>query len=516
MSTADANSTTAEGPPPFVGIREFIALTELMDSPWWRRVWVVQELIVSRDAIVLLGSATLPWSTVIHGILAAAADLPTTIFFYERLRNHRNMPGALALWSAKNEFDNASFVAEPENSFAASKQERIQDWTIQSLGIPLRNSSAPQDNLDELRSEPDHTGDRIYTALHLLTRFKNFRATDPRDKVYGLLGIVNSYLDPLGIMPDYRWTLEKCYIHTATKIIAQTRNLDILNVPAESFTQTRPFPSWVPNWKLSEPPTGESSFSDIASMLVSRFEDKLYSFSASPVRLLANPPSVSQEALQVHGMCSDTIIEITKELQGIRQLAFNLEDLTVRTILKTWWGTFQDNGAALHVLCEWESLAASMTIYPTNERVEHVLCWVLHLGNCGNSFQDTYAQFRRFWNLVSQLAKIIGWFKPFGKPVKIVRIFYRLLLSQILTFYHLRDFAYIFGYKLAKTKKGYLALVPGTARVNDEIALLCGGRTPYVIRREGIYWQFIGETYVHGIMYGEAWRQEEIQKIEII
>ncbi|KAH8589519.1 heterokaryon incompatibility protein-domain-containing protein, partial [Bisporella sp. PMI_857] len=165
MSTADANSTTAEGPPPFVGIREFIALTELMDSPWWRRVWVVQELIVSRDAIVLLGSATLPWSTVIHGILAAAADLPTTIFFYERLRNHRNMPGALALW--------------------------------------------------------------IYTALHLLTRFKNFRATDPRDKVYGLLGIVNSYLDPLGIMPDYRWTLEKCYIHTATKIIAQTRNLDI-------------------------------------------------------------------------------------------------------------------------------------------------------------------------------------------------------------------------------------------------------------------------------------------------
>lgn len=40
------------------------ALVEFFDKDWWRRVWVRQELIVSRDAVVLFGSTSVAWTDV--------------------------------------------------------------------------------------------------------------------------------------------------------------------------------------------------------------------------------------------------------------------------------------------------------------------------------------------------------------------------------------------------------------------------------------------------------------------
>lgn len=63
------------------------------------------------------------------------------------------------------------------------------------------------------------------------------------------------------------------------------------------------------------------------------------------------------------------------------------------------------------------------------------------------------------------------------------------------------------------TKRGYFGLVPQRAQVGDHIVVLFGGYTPFVLR-EGRFtldgslekqgWQFIGESYVHGMMDGEA------------
>lgn len=56
------------------------------------------------------------------------------------------------------------------------------------------------------------------------------------------------------------------------------------------------------------------------------------------------------------------------------------------------------------------------------------------------------------------------------------------------------------------TKKGYIGLAPWNAKEGDEIALLSGGRTPYILRGTDVPGRFtlVGETYVYGIMGGEA------------
>lgn len=77
-----------------------------------------------------------------------------------------------------------------------------------------------------------------------------------------------------------------------------------------------------------------------------------------------------------------------------------------------------------------------------------------------------------------------------------------------------------YGRTLFRTRKGYLGLGPRTAQQDDEIWIFAGGRTPFILRElppatpvaEGgdgqagrhLSRSFVGETYVHGIMSGEA------------
>lgn len=56
------------------------------------------------------------------------------------------------------------------------------------------------------------------------------------------------------------------------------------------------------------------------------------------------------------------------------------------------------------------------------------------------------------------------------------------------------------------TKKGYLGLAPWNAKAGDSVAILYGGKTPYLLRQqEGNpeLWELVGETYVYGMMDDE-------------
>jgi len=59
--------------------------------------------------------------------------------------------------------------------------------------------------------------------------------------------------------------------------------------------------------------------------------------------------------------------------------------------------------------------------------------------------------------------------------------------------------------RLVISRRGYIGLAPADAEVGDEIHLLAGGNVPYVLRRRSgdLAFTFVGECYVHGIMFGE-------------
>lgn len=81
------------------------------------------------------------------------------------------------------------------------------------------------------------------SILSLLPSFQGQEATDPQDKIYGLLGII-SELEKYLIVLDYYLSTKEVYVYASYSIIQATSTLDILslvdiNEPSEDF------PSWL-------------------------------------------------------------------------------------------------------------------------------------------------------------------------------------------------------------------------------------------------------------------------------
>ncbi|KAL9621192.1 MAG: hypothetical protein Q9160_004324 [Pyrenula sp. 1 TL-2023] len=67
----------------------------------------------------------------------------------------------------------------------------------------------------------------------------------------------------------------------------------------------------------------------------------------------------------------------------------------------------------------------------------------------------------------------------------------------------------------AITTKGYFALVPTSVAKGDRIAILKGGNLPLVLRPRDKEFELLGESYVHGIMFGEQWNEHLCESIRI-
>jgi len=70
-----------------------------------------------------------------------------------------------------------------------------------------------------------------------------------------------------------------------------------------------------------------------------------------------------------------------------------------------------------------------------------------------------------------------------------------------------------YGRRFGITHRGFMCLLPRETKPGDTIYIPHGNKVPIIIRqseREGC-WQSIGESYVHGMMQGEAWDLKDIK-----
>lgn len=70
--------------------------------------------------------------------------------------------------------------------------------------------------------------------------------------------------------------------------------------------------------------------------------------------------------------------------------------------------------------------------------------------------------------------------------------------------------------RLFLTKASTFGISHNTLKVGDEIWLLAGAKTPFVLRprQDGTY-ELIGEAYVDGLMFGELWPEDEDVPVDI-
>ena len=60
------------------------------------------------------------------------------------------------------------------------------------------------------------------------------------------------------------------------------------------------------------------------------------------------------------------------------------------------------------------------------------------------------------------------------------------------------------GRRFFRTQRGYMGLGPKDIQNGDTVSVLLGGQVPHILRKLDHAYMLIGESYVHGVMNGEA------------
>jgi hypothetical protein len=98
----------------------------------------------------------------------------------------------------------------------------------------------------------------------LLTSFRNPLASDSCDKVFGVFGMTQEYIDQRALSVDYSLSKRETYIKTVQSLIERGRHSDSgpLNIICANLPHLSvgDLPSWVPDWS---PPPKTNSNSDL-------------------------------------------------------------------------------------------------------------------------------------------------------------------------------------------------------------------------------------------------------------
>lgn len=181
----------------YVGLK---SVRKLFESPWWSRIWVVQETILPPQALMVYGSVSAPWQMFLRASRAIQTHTrgccsSTLNLMYER---HRFLIRRIR-----------ALVHELE----ASRQDLMKQ-----ISSPFRE---------------------------LLYRYRGRKASDGRDMVYALTGLATDIEPELGFKPDYTLSKQEVYKKITLFSLRTERKLYIL----ETHRSPKPdMPSWIYDW----------------------------------------------------------------------------------------------------------------------------------------------------------------------------------------------------------------------------------------------------------------------------
>ena len=181
-------------------------LLDIMSSPWFRRIWIIQEFVLAKgDPVVHIGRHRARWHDFFYAIQGSHYAIHN--------KNYSEIMRTLGV-----DFFNISVDIQ---------DRALSIWTF-----------------NRMRNE----GERHRSLSWLLQHSHPSQATDPRDNVYGLLGICHfSEADP--IVPDYTKSLLQVLAEaTVVEIIEESPEIyltDFNPFPPEAFGPDVRTPSWI-------------------------------------------------------------------------------------------------------------------------------------------------------------------------------------------------------------------------------------------------------------------------------
>ncbi|KAL2063734.1 hypothetical protein VTL71DRAFT_5539 [Oculimacula yallundae] len=553
-----------------------ITIVDIATRDWWHRAWTVQELMLTRNAVMMIGKHTITYDN-----LSAAVD--------------------------------------------HGLQMRI--WTHIFLGFIVNPVIVPYISMRALQNRrASSPGSPAVDLLRLLVHCRHRESRDPRDKIYSVLGILrdthpevlNSGVRDTPIVEvGYKKDVQEVYRNMSQELISKTGTLDVLGICPPS--NLLGLPSWATDWSSTErigAPLTQDALGRTRATHATRHTKAHARFSADGSRLLLRGFEVSTIAelsdilpipalINVAG--SKVSIAYAKSIRlqlldlvnlwleiktppdpplefnsttansesGPAKMSIRLARYTHSTTSFLWrlclktplftifafqltktlfWACVlqyrflvQDGHAIMEVfyaLLAWEHFSCLQK--PTNpyqddvspeEIYWHTLCCgtYIHPSPSTTDIAKTHAIYTHWHTLLSPFFTFLRrfqWLTNFS-PWLGIAMYLRATWDEYGGFWEYLEASRL--RRMGRLENGLLGMLPRDARVGDMVVLVRGGGVPLVVRRvegeeegKGDRYRdqkgngkgkrrvrFVGEAYVYGIMDGEVWDQEMCGDIEI-
>jgi hypothetical protein len=484
------------------------ALTDIFSCrSWWSRIWVIQEVVSARDALIICGEKSLSW-TLLERLLDSEEETVLAQCALPKVRAQlaSTMHTAILFAAVRKQYRN-----DPAFESNASSQytHGLRYLSSRPMGVAL------DVKIDVYK----------YGMCPLLALFESNACTDPRDRIYALQNIV----DPGSgtIEPNYAKDVMEVFAQSTQQIIAKTGNLDILAYIYRSNPRPHSGPSWVPDWSTPRQFSTLLAGPSMKSLYKSDKDEFQYAHSNN-IKL---PTSFPYGLLGLVGYIKD---EVTQILQVV-----NTRDLNWRDWFRCWLPERLATASPVELPEHSAYLTKDSYFVECDDYWRAVMLdvrrpatgWPVRIAAYEESSDAHY--YRHLFLMWTRHPRYLVYTdesssQSYPSPKPVVKDSYREVRFEECIGEHLH------GWAFCKMRNGSYGWVPQTAQVGDLVCVAIGSSLPLLLRRsyrevnpgvlDSIQWafkprfEFIGTAYVQGYMDGLHWshKREEYGELVLI
>ncbi|KAI1264785.1 heterokaryon incompatibility protein-domain-containing protein [Xylariaceae sp. FL1019] len=407
-----------------------ILQSELLIKPWFERTWIRQEIALAARATVIWGSHQIDWETLSEACRAVS----------ELNVNNRHSANHMI----------------------------VEDLATYRKICRARLGSLPVNQITR-------THITTLSLESLLSANRNSKATDPRDKVFGLMGMALMHgRSPINV--SYTLPIRHIYTEVAQYLLNERKPnaLDFLS-HVQSDYDAFDLPSWVPNWTTRL----------LATQIVN-----VYAFHAATSR------TMDAEVLWNHD-CDDRIARLSwhKSLPRHCLRSSGARIFSVREVV-----SFENYTAHARIL-KYLPRQYPMTGFTGYlDLYERLFDTSQAEDFCLGHLRD---QKQNFWAQNDHIHDHDELLTTYSHGELLARTQHQKFPSGRQ--FHGQSISIQKGRQIFVTTNGFMGIVPLKTRPGDDIVLLFGASVPFVVRKAfGDHYWLVGECVVIGVMEGEA------------
>jgi hypothetical protein len=433
-----------------LGENHHLPLSKFFSRAWFSRAWIVQEYVLgcTNDLVFICGGLHFSQEE-----LHAVFDLDVSKF---RATNAMEDPRTI-----------------PAHDESASNGDM---WYINVAKLLLN-----QNVFSIVLREEKPLG-----LLFWLSGLRDTNATDPRDKVYGALGLTESFgqnecprvYDVDAMIVDYKQPVQDIYASLVKSLVICTKRIDVLLACCDRSDHVQR--SWIPDWSigiLNSPGFGSADCGSYAVL----FDKKIFEPSGRRDALVTFASDLS--TMTVRGLVWDMVETFAPE--------FGKGATESISFFQTKWHSLVNNPVfsserdCLQRLRQTFLISDFSSPAALRSEDEFIALGLNEINNSGTQGLHRHESDKEFILHTPRLLEALG---------NRERGLRRLFLTS-------RNF-------IGKDFSGKLQ--PG-----DLICVLLGCPVPVALRRIGTHYEFIRSVYLDGIMFGEALEALERGEVEL-